>query len=95
MVTRGAIFTRRLLRFLDWIRDVVVWYVFLPATIIHWVWRWRFTALWISSLSTLYFSLIAVAYYWNTYPENAIAGSMAALTVLLTLWGYYKHKQEH
>lgn len=83
---------RRLSKFLSWIRDLAIWYVLLPIEILHWIQRWRYTALWISSLSLLYFSIITVTYYWNTYPENATAGSIATLAVLLTLWGYYNDK---
>ena len=48
--------------------------------------------LWISSLSLEYFSLIAIAYYWNTYPENAVTSLLSILFLLLIIWGYYKHR---
>ena len=84
---------RRLRDFTYWLQDLVIWYVTLPVTLLHWIWRWRYPVLWISSLSILYFLVLALAYYLNHYPENAITASLVLLSLVLTLWGYYNHKR--
>ncbi len=79
--------------FVSWLVDVVEGCLVSPAAVLHWFWDWRYPVLWISSLSGLYFSLIACAYYWHCYPENTLTISLAVIFLLLTLWGYYKHRK--
>ena len=80
------------MEFKDWFLDSAEWCLVLPIAILDWFWHWRYAVLWISSLSLEYFSLIAIAYYWNIYPENAVTSLLSILFLLLIIWGYYKHR---
>ena len=84
--------TIRMSNFLSWLRGIVIWYALLPASILYWMWHWRYPVLWISSLSILYFSSISLGYYQDIYPENAVTVAIMGLSVVLTLWGYYNHR---
>jgi len=78
---------RKELSFASWLMNIVECCLILPAAILQWFWDWRYPVLWVSSLSSLYFSIIALAYYWHHYPENAFVSTITLLLLLLALWG--------